>query len=170
MAQQTFPVTLIAIPAPVGIEAFTFNQLTQLLAKYLSASVSPDVTFFQQGSVLPTTDQGVVFFSTTTGCFYFWNSTVGSYVVVGQNLVPGDVKFDYDSADELSSGWVLASGSRVIDDIATLSANQNTAAHTLWGAGATVQVPNITAPVSTVGGGGGSGGTLYPKVFLGYPI
>ncbi len=168
MAQQIFPVTLIAIPAPVGIEAFNFNQLTQLLAQYLSATVSADVTFFQQGATLPTTDQGVVFYSTATGLFYFWNTSLGAYYPTGLNIPLGSTMFCYTNADLLSQGYVLASGSRVIDAITSLSANQATNLHLLFGAGATVQVPNVTAPTSTVGGGGGSGGTLYPFIFCGF--
>lgn len=168
MAQQTFPVTLIAIPAPAGIEAFNFNQLTQLLAQYLSASVSADVTFFQQGTTLPTTDQGVVFYSPTTGLFYYWNADLGAYYPTGLNIPLGSTMFCYTNADLLSQGYVLAAGSRAIDDIPGLSANQNTNLHTLFGPGALIQVPNITAPTSTVGGGGGVGGTLYPFIFCGF--
>ncbi len=167
MAQQTFPITLIAIPAPVGIEAFTFNQLTQLLAQYLSASVSPDVTFFQQGSVLPTTDQGVIFYSTLTGYFYFWSTTAGAYVVTGQNLVSGDVLLNYTAGDELARGYVLADG-RVIDNIATLSANQNAALHVLFGSGALKTIPTITPPASAAGTGSGS--AIFPKIFCEYPL
>ncbi len=167
---QTLPISLQATPVPASLQVTTLTEFMQLCAQYLTATVAADVTFFLQGSTPPVVDEGVVFFNTTTGFFMEWNNTAGAYVVVGQGIAVGDVKFNYNSGDELSLGWVLASGSRAIDSITGLTANQNTAAHVLFGAGALIQFPNITAPVSTVGGGGGGGGTLFPKIFVGYPV
>ncbi len=112
---------------------------------------------------LPTTDQGY-FYNTANNSFYYWNGTSYSAVT---SASAGDVLFNYNNADELTRGYVLAAGSRTIDSIAALTTNQNAALHTLFGLGAAIQVPNITAPTSTVGGGGGGGATLYPKIFCG---
>jgi len=140
----------------------------QLVAQYVTGTVSADVRFFQQGATLPTVDESVIFYQTTTGIFYFWNTALGAYYPTGLNIPLGSVIFDYVNDDELANGYVLALGSRAIDSITALSANQATNLHTLFGAGALIQVPNITAPVSTVAGGGGSGGTLYPHIFCGF--
>ena len=168
MASTVIPISLQASPVPASLQVTTLTQLMQLVAQYVTGSVAADVTFFQQGSVLPTTDQGVIFYNTVTGLFYFWSVALGAYVPTGLNIPLGSVIFDYVNGDELSNGYVQALGSRVIDSIAALSANQNANAHILFGAGALIEIPNITSPVSTVGGGGGGGGTLYPKIFVGF--
>ena len=167
---QQIPVTFQANPAAstVTISDLSFNQLMNLVVKYLVGTVNATVSFFLTGSVLPVVDQGVLFYSTVTGYFYAWSGVAGAYVPTGQNLVVGDVLFDYTNADELARGYVLAAGSRTIDSIAGLSASQNFNLHVLLGAGAGVEVPNVTAPTSTVGGGSGGGGTLFPKIFCGF--
>ena len=117
-------------------------------------------------TALPVTNQGYLF-NTTNNTFYAWNGS--SYSAISQIASVGDIKSNYLNADELALGWVLAAGSRTIDSIAGLTTAQNAALHTLFGAGAGIQVPNVTAPTSTVGGGGGGGGTAYSKIFCGIP-
>ena len=102
---------------------------------------------------------------TTNNTFYAWGGS--SYSPVSQIASVGDIKSNFTNADELALGWVLAAGSRTIDSITAMTANQNANAHALFGAGALIQIPNVAAPVSTVAGGGGGGGTLYSKIFLG---
>ena len=114
-------------------------------------------------ATLPVTNNGLVYL-TTTNLFYFWNGS--AYSAVSQFEV-GDIKFSYTSTDDLGNGWVLAAGSRTIDSITAMTTNQNANAHTLFGAGALIQIPNLTAPTSTVGGGGGGGGTCYGFIYLG---
>ncbi len=167
---NNIPISLAATPATTTIRYANFNEFLTLVAQYLVGSISANVSFFLTGTTPPTTNQGVLFYNTSTGSFYAWNTVAGAYTVVGINQAVGDIKFDYDSGDQLSAGWVLALGSRTIDSITAMSANQNLAAHGLFGAGAAIQIPNVTAPVSTVAGGGGSGSTLYPKIFVGLPI
>lgn len=170
MSNISIPITLAWSPVAVDVQYTTLNELGTLLQSQLSGTVTDSVSFFLSGATPPTTDQGVIFYNTATGQFMAWSDSAGAYVVVSDGTQVGDVKFNYNSADEVSTGWVLASGSRTIDSITALSTNQNLAAHTLFGAGALIQIPNITAPTSTVGGGGGGGATLYPKIFLGWPI
>ena len=165
---NVLPVSLVASPVPTNLSVATLTEFMQLVAQYVTGSVSADVTFFQQGTTLPTVDQSVIFYQTSTGLFYFWDSSLGAYAPTGLNIPLGSVLFDYVNGDELTNGYVLASGSRVIDSIAALSANQATNLHDLFGAGALIQIPNVTAPVSAVGGGSGGGGTLYPKIFCGF--
>lgn len=169
MSNTVIPITLQAAPVPATATYPTLTELMQLVAQYVSGTVTNNVTFFLQGATDPATDQGVIFYNTTQGVFKVWSASAGAYVVTGQNTPLGSVMFDNVNGDELSAGWVLAAGSRTIDSISGLSVAQNAALHTLYGAGATVQVPNVTAPASSFGGGPGTGATLYGKVFAGYP-
>ena len=161
------PISLQASPVPSSLEVLNLTELMNVISQYVTGTVSADVTFYLQGSTLPTTDQGVIFYNTTTGLFYYFNTALGAYYPTGLNIPLGSVLFNYTNADELANGYVLAAGSRAIDSIAGLSANQKSNLHLLFGAGALVGVPNITSPVSA-SVGGGSGNTLYPKIFCGF--
>lgn len=114
---------------------------------------------------VPVTNMGTLIWVTGTNTLYFWSGS--SYQPVTTQVV-GDLLLDYTNGDELSRGYVQALGSRTIDSITALSVTQNAALHTLFGAGALIQIPNVSAPVSTVAGGGGGGATLYPKIYCGF--
>ena len=168
MANTTFPISLQASPVPTSLRVTNLTEFMQLVSQYVTGTVSADVTFFLQGSTLPTTNESVIFYQTATGLFYYWNDSLGAYYPTGLNIPLGQISFGYTNADMLSQGYVLAAGSRAIDSITGLSANQNANLHSLFGAGALIQVPNVAAPVSTVGGGGGGGGTAYSYIFCGF--
>ena len=114
---------------------------------------------------VPLTNMGTLIWVTGTNNLWYWNGTSYSPVTT---WTLGDCKFNYTAGDQLTTGFVSALGSRTIDSITALSVTQNAALHTLFGDGALIQIPNITAPVSTVAGGGGGGGTLYPLIYVGF--
>lgn len=157
---QNIPLNLQATPAPDTVSYVTFNQLMQLVAQYLTASINTAVSFFLTGTTDPVVDQGVIFYNTAQGYFKAWSTAAGSYVVTGVTIRPGDLVQDYLAGDELSRGLVLLDG-RVINNIVTLSANQNAALHTLFGAGAGQVIPTIAATGTP---------NYYTKVFAEFPL
>jgi hypothetical protein len=156
MSNISIPITLAWSPVAVDVQYTTLNELGTLLQSQLSGEVTDNVSFFLTGATPPTTDQGVLFFSTATGYFMQWSDTAGAYVVTGQNIAVGDVLFNATAGDEISRGYFLADG-RTIATIPGIYANQVTALTAYYG-GATL--PTITAP---------AGGAIS-KVFGSYPI
>ena len=77
------PISLVASPVPTSLSAATLTEFMQLVAQYVSGSVSADVTFFLEGSVDPVVDEGVVFFNTVQNCFKSWSNDTGSYLPIG---------------------------------------------------------------------------------------
>lgn len=153
-----------AVDPTTNLGVIFYNQTTNTLKYWSTATGSYLPVGFQFVSALPMTNQGLVYL-TSSNSFWFWGGS--SYQPVS-NAVVGDCKFNYTAGDQLTTGFVSALGSRTIDSITALSVTQNAALHTLFGDGALIQIPNITAPVSTVAGGGGGGGTLYPLIYCGF--
>ena len=86
----TFPITLQAIPATTSITFANFNELMTYIAQYLAGSVSANVSFFEQGAVDPTTDQGVIFYNTAQNVFKYWDVNAGEYLPIGFLFVAAD--------------------------------------------------------------------------------
>ena len=131
---QTLPIKLTAACLPSGFKSITPQDLINAVAKYMSASVSDDVSFFHQGAVLPTSDVGP-FFNTASGTWYQWSLTYGRYICDLGNFRVGDTVNTFVAGDDLSYGWVILDG-RAINSVAGLTTKQKNALESFFGAGA----------------------------------
>ena len=132
---------------PTGIEATDINGLLGIIAQYLQGSISQSVSFFQQGSNYPSSDQGI-FFNQTTQQFGAWNAALGRYIPL-TTLKVGDAKPSYVAGDDVVNGWVELNG-RNINSVAGITVSQQANLATLFGAGATLPTQNFGATAGLV--------------------
>lgn len=154
---STIPIVITPLPVPVGAQALNINQLIALISKHLSASIDVDnVSFFLQGFVAPSSDQGL-FFNKFSNQFQIWSSSQGKYIPVSTDLQVGDAKLSFVSGDDVNAGWLVCNG-RSVNSITGISNNQKQILITLFGASGNLPSLTDSAP---------DGG--YYKVFVGYP-
>lgn len=126
-AIKSFPLTLVAQVAPVGISAANFNQLLTNICAYISATVQANVSFFQTFSSPPATFQGDLIFVTGLENFMVWDTGSGQYNPLNQIPIGGVLQqaviYGAPSFDDLQNGFVYLNG-RAIASIAGLSATQ----------------------------------------------
>jgi len=134
----SIPITLIANPVPVGIQAFNVDELLSIISEYVTGSISQEVSFFITGATPPLNNQGL-FYNTTTKRFESWNQSLGAYTPLSEIQV-GDMKVALRQSDDLTNGWVLLDG-RVINNIVDLTEQQKSNLITLF---ATGTLPNYT--------------------------
>ena len=137
---SVIPISLTALPVPVGIKASNMNELLSLLAQYLEASIHDNVSFFLQGSNFPDSDQGI-FYNQTIGKFGDWNAALGKYIPISDVAV-GDIRASYVGGDDLVNGWVVMDG-RLISAVPGLTQLQKSNLQTLFGGAASATVPNL---------------------------
>lgn len=124
------PITLTALPVPVGIQAINFDQLLVLICRYVAGQISANVSFFLQGSNWPLSDQGI-FFNQSTRQFGTWDTGQGKYLPL-TNLVIGDLKASLAAGDETAGGWIQLDG-RSINSITGINQDQKSALEGLFG-------------------------------------
>ena len=140
MSNQNIPITLIPTPVPTGTEGMTLNDLLNIIAQYMSASISASVSFFIQGSNWPSSNQGI-FYNQTLNKFGNWNAALGKYIPVSDVAV-GDIRASYIGQDDLANGWVVMNG-RQLTTIAGLTQLQLANLQTLYGSAPSAVLPNM---------------------------
>jgi len=135
------PIQLSALPVPVQIQAVDVNSLLQIIAQYIAASIGADVSFFQQGSNWPLSDQGI-YFNQTTNQFGTWSTAQGKYLPV-TDLTIGDLKASFVAGDNTADGWIQLDG-RLIDAVTGITNDQKSALQALFGALPSSALPNYT--------------------------
>ncbi len=136
---SNIPIQLSPLTVPVDFQAGDINQLLTIISQYLSASISANVSFFQQGSNWPTSDQGI-FFNQTTRQFGTWSTGQGRYLPV-TGLIIGDTKASFVAGDNTAAGWIQLNG-RAINAVTGITNEQKSALEGLFGVGA--NLPNYT--------------------------
>lgn len=140
------PITLNANPVPVGIQAVNINDLLNIVAEYVSGTISQNVSFFIQGSTPPQSNQGI-FYNTTTRRFEDWSSTAGAYLPITENSV-GDLKVALSQVDDPANGWILLNG-RSINSLSNITQLQKSNLETLFGVNSSL--PNYSFLGALVG-------------------
>lgn len=146
MANQIIPISLQAIPVPVGIQAATIDQLLTVISQYVSGSISADVSFFTQGASDPTQFVTQLFYNTSQNIFKGWDTGTGSYLPITEHL-PGDTKNSFVDGDEISNGWIKLDG-RLNSAVAGLSLRQQAILNQLFPSGS---LPVVAALAGLVG-------------------
>ena len=141
MATTNIPIYLTPIPVPVGVEAIDINGLLSIIAEYMTGQISQNVSFFIQGTVPPTSNQGI-FYNTNTKRFEDWNSGYGAYTPISE-LQVGDMKAAYRQSDDVANGWVLLNG-RAISSIVGITQIQKNNLDTLFPSAGTPTLPNLS--------------------------
>ena len=142
---QKIPIQLQWSPLAVGAKPADLNQLGQLIAAQLAASIQGNVSFFIQGNVDPSTYVGDLFYNVAQNLFKGWNAGSGRYLPITQ-FIPGDTKTSFVTGDSPTTGWVVCNG-RLISDVPNLSQYQVAILQNLFGA--TGSLPNI-APLQSL--------------------
>lgn len=122
MSNQTIPLTLAwgAIASPPT--SLNVNQLGELIAAQMSASIRADVTFILNVLTDPTDFQTTLIYNQTQGVIKAWSTDAGAYVPLTPFII-GDVKSTYVGTDALAVGWVILNG-RAISAIPGLTTAQ----------------------------------------------
>jgi len=139
----TIPITLQAVPVPIGISAADINQLLTIIAQFMSASINQDVSFFQTVSADPTQKTTDIIFNEAQGIFKQWSVGIGAYVAITENQ-PGDIKSSFVAGDSPQTGWIICDG-RTISGIQGISQSQLSVLNQLFGIGGSL--PTLTAQV-----------------------
>lgn len=140
------PITLNANPVPVGVQAVNINDLLNIVAEYVSGTISQNVSFFIQGATAPQSNQGI-FYNTSTRRFEDWSSAAGAYIPISENIV-GDLKVALSQSDDPSNGWILLNG-RTINSLNNITQLQKSNLETLFGSGGSL--PNYSFLGALVG-------------------
>ena len=146
MSNQTIPISLQAVPVPVGIQAATIDQLLTVISQYISGSISADVSFFTQGASDPTQFVTPLFYNTNQNIFKGWDTGTGSYLPITEHL-PGDTKNSFVDGDEISDGWIKLDG-RQNSSVSGLSLRQQSILTQLFPSGT---IPVVAAFAGLVG-------------------
>lgn len=146
MSNQTIPITLQSNPVPVGITAANIDQLLTVIAQYMSASISGDVSFFYQTAADPTQFVTSLIYNTNQNVFKGWDTGTGKYLPITQ-FQTGDVKNSFVGGDEVSYGWIVLDG-RLKSAITGLSQNQQAVMNQLF---LSDYIPNV-APLQNLSG------------------
>lgn len=144
---STIPITLVALPAPTGIQALDFNQLLSLVARYIQGSISANVDFFLQGSNFPQSDQGI-FYNQTTRQFGAWNAAQGQYVPL-TTLIVGQATPFYTAGDDTVNGWIELNG-RNVNSVTGITQFQKANLETLFGVGGILPTQTFGATAGKV--------------------
>jgi hypothetical protein len=145
--QQNIPITLTPVPVPVGIVAANIDQLLQVVASYIGATISTSVSFFTQGATTPTGFVTSLFYNTSSNTFYGWNAGSAAYLPITQ-FAYGDIKYSVNEGDSPTTGWIVCDG-RALTAIENISATQLAVLQSLFGIGG--NLPDIT-PLSGLTG------------------
>jgi hypothetical protein len=140
------PIVLTPLPVPANAQAMNWDQLITLVCQYIQGSISASVSFFNQGSTSPTSNQGI-FFNTLDNRFENWDTNQGSYIPISERQV-GEIYPSFVGGDDIANGLVVLDG-RSISSIAGLSQQQLTNLQTLFGANASI--PLLSSPPSFSG-------------------
>lgn len=140
------PIVFTPIPVPLTAEAMNWDQLIALVCQYIQGSISQSVSFFQQGSTAPVSNQGI-FFNTTDNRFENWNPSQGAYIPISERTV-GEIYPSFVGGDNLPNGLVVLDG-RNINAIIGLSQQQRINLQTIFGANASI--PLLSSPPSFSG-------------------
>lgn len=132
----TIPIQLNPVTVPVATVSTDINELLHVIARYMSASIQQDVSFFQTVAADPSIQTTPIIFNVSQGVFKFWNTGTGSYLPVTQ-FQPGDIKSTFVAGDAPQIGWVTCDG-REISTIQGLSQNQLDVLNQLFGIGGTL--------------------------------
>lgn len=135
----TIPITFSPLTVPVSVQATNINQLLAIISQYLSGQISANVSFFQQGSNWPLSDQGI-FFNQTTQQFGTWSTAQGKYLPI-TDLIIGDTKASFVAGDDTADGWIQLDG-RAINSVTGITNDQKSALQSLFGVDA--NLPNYT--------------------------
>lgn len=133
----TIPITFSPLTVPVSVQATNINELLTIIAQYLSGQISANVSFFQQGSNWPLSDQGI-YFNQTTQQFGTWSTAQGKYLPV-TDLIIGDMKSSFVAGDDTADGWIQLDG-RAINAVTGITNDQKSALQSLFG----TTLPNYT--------------------------
>ena len=146
------PIKFQPITVTKAIKALDINQLLSLICQFLTGSIdTTGVVLPAAGATAPTSNSGL-FYNTTSQQWMVYDATTGSYVNMTPSKV-GEVKWSYDTTDEVSSGWVVCN-SRYIENISTLTKQQKTNLKAFFTDGV---LPSLTS------------GSQVGKVFAGSP-
>ena len=165
------PINITPLPVPVGVQAININQLFQLWSQFVEASIDmANVSFFIQGTVDPSSDQGL-FFNTNQNMFKVWSISQGKYLPISDVQV-GDTKLSFVTGDDINNGWLVCDG-RGVQTLTGISQAQKLNVETLFGVNgslpqlappqsmgnlpangsiASIQVPAITPADGVIGG------------------
>lgn len=81
--QQVVPIALSPNPVPANVTAATMSQLMQLIAQYMGATISANVSFIPFYDADPVSDVSTIIYNTTQNAFKYWSTATGSYQPVG---------------------------------------------------------------------------------------
>lgn len=146
------PVKFQPVTITKAFKALDINQFLAVVCQYMTAWIDVDnVSFYRSGATAPTSNVGL-FFNTTSQTFMVYDATTGGYVNMTSDDV-GDVKYSYNTSDDVSNGWVVCN-SRYIENISTLTNQQKTNLKAIFTDGV---LPSLTS------------GAQVGKVFAGSP-
>lgn len=158
MPNQTIAITLNWGPVSTDFSAANINQLGELIAAQLSASVRADITFIPIVTNDPTAFDGQLIFNVAQNIFKSWNIGTGSYRAITEYAI-GDIKNTFVGTDTISTGWVILNG-RTLASITGLTGAQLSALQALFPSGS---LPSVTpANVSGLPAGNAFGDIPWP--------
>lgn len=138
------PINITPLPVPVGVQAININQLVQLWSQFVEASIDlANVSFFIQGTVDPSSDQGL-FFNVNQNMFKAWSISQGKYLPISDIQV-GDTKLSFVTGDDINNGWLVCDG-RGVQTLTGISQAQKINIETLFGVNG--NLPQLAPPQS----------------------
>ena len=147
MSQAPIPIVMSWQPLGTGIEYATIDELGEIIAAQMAASISTKVSFFAMGNVTPGVFVTPLFYNQAQNLFYGWNTGSAAYLPITQ-YTPGDTKTTFVAGDSPTTGWIVCDG-RAITAVPNLSQFQVAILQNLFGAAG--NLPNIQPVQSLVG-------------------